>query len=90
VFQAGAERWPMTDALQCTNVRYDARRRFAIARDGDVIFEFTYDAEDRDADPTFDSADLEQSDFFVWAARLWNDPKWKQEVVQNWTANLTA
>jgi hypothetical protein len=90
VFQAGAKQWPMTETFACTNVRYDAKRRFAIARDGDVIFDLRYDAEDRDDDPTFDSADLEQSDFFVWTERLWNNAKWKQEVVQNWTAKVTA
>src|SRR5262249_7471931 len=90
VFQAGAERWPMTEAIQCSDVREAAMRRFAIARDGDVVFELLYDAEDRDDDPTFDTADLEQSDFFVWTARLWNDPKWKQEVLQNWTAESLA
>jgi hypothetical protein len=85
VFQAGAKQLPMSEAFQCRNVRRGGIRRFSIAgEDGRLIWELIYGAVDRDDDPTFDAADLEQNDFFVWTAKLWSDPKWRHDVVQNW------
>jgi hypothetical protein len=84
IFQAGPRRFLMTDDCVCRNVRLGTTRRITITKNGCVAFELTYHAGDRDDDPSFDVADLEQEDFFFFAAKLWNDPKWKQEVVKNW------
>jgi hypothetical protein len=86
VFQAGARQWPLSDEYRCTAWRTGTERRFAISEKEVTVLMLRYDALDRDEDPTFDDADLEQCDFFVWAARLWNDTKWKQEVIGNLSA----
>jgi hypothetical protein len=86
VFQVGEKQLPMTEAFECSNVRAGRTRRFSVTRDGILVLEVTYGAVDRDGDPAFDDAELEQADFFVWATRLWNDAKWKEDVVRNWTA----
>jgi len=86
IFQVGTKQFPMTDAYQCRNVRFDATRKFTISEKECVSFEVTYDAFDRDDDPSFDLADLEQEDFFFFTSRLWSDSKWRQEVVKNWAA----
>ena len=90
VFQVGARKLAMTDAFHCSNVRLDGVRRFSIADREGTVFELTYKAVDRDDDPTFDAAELEATDFFVWTTKLWGDPKWRKEVVQNWTASGAA
>jgi hypothetical protein len=84
VFQAGDKKLPMVEAYQCTNEIVGTKRRFAVSEHGITLVEVTYTAH-RNGDPTFDDADLEQYDFFVYVSRLWNDLKWKQEVVHNWS-----
>lgn len=84
IFQAAGLRIPMTGTYRASNVRVDASRTFMIAENGRKFFELTYKALDRDWDPTFDLGDLEQEDFFVYAARLWSDEKWQLDASRNW------
>jgi len=83
LFQAGAERWPMTDDFVCLDIREGRQRVFSLRRGGGPLFEVHYQARDRDRDPTFDETDLELEDFFVFAARRWRDAKWKQAMAKS-------
>jgi hypothetical protein len=64
IFQAGQLRVPVTGASRASNVRLGDSRKFTIENGGQVAFELSYKARDRDWDPTFDLMDLEQADFF--------------------------
>lgn len=86
ILQAGKLRVPMTGEYRASNVRVGTSRQFTVAKNDRVVFELTYKACDRDEDPSFDLADLEQEDFFFYVSRLWNDEKWKADVVKNWAS----
>jgi hypothetical protein len=87
IFQAGKLRVPMIAEYRASNVRMGTSRKFTVAENDRVAFELIYEASDRDEDPSFDLADLEQEDFFFYVSRLWNDEKWKADVVKNWASS---
>lgn len=37
-------------------------------------------------DPTFDSLDADESDFFGWVERLWKDAELRKDLIRRWTS----
>jgi hypothetical protein len=84
VFQSAQRRLAITDALTCETSASGAVRTFIVRDDKMELFRLTYEGPAGEQDPTFDEIDLEQSDFFVWVARLWNDHSRRQAVIEGW------
>lgn len=87
IFQAGRLRVPITSECRASNVRMGTSRKFTIEENERAVFELTYKALDRDADPASDLTDLELEDFFFYVSRVWNDERWKAEVIRNWASS---
>lgn len=84
MFQFNETRIPMTDAFACTNSLRGKERTFTIREGASELLRLTYDDHWREWDPTFDELDLELSDFFLYVARVWNDPSRRAALIAGW------
>jgi hypothetical protein len=85
VFQAGPNKWTMNRACECESVRHDGARLFTIYQGTNVILQVRYDVAPELNEPTTDSLDFESIDFFYWAAKVWNDSKFKSDLKSAWS-----
>ena len=90
IFQSGLRRIPMASNYRCRDLRFGSMRRFTVETGNETIYTEEYRALDRDNDPAYDLADLQQDDFFYFAASLWNDGDWQREAVQNWAPAVAS
>lgn len=81
VFQAGADRWPLTDGHRFHNRREGSVRFFSIASGNQSVFELRYDVPGERTDPTYDELDRETEDFFYWVTKLSTDPVLRSAIV---------
>jgi len=65
-------------------------RRFTVEEADETVYTEEYRALDRDTDPAYDLADLQQEDFFYFAASLWNDVEWQQEAIRTWAPSTIS
>lgn len=61
------------NSLSAENKLDGSQRVFNLYKEQDLFFQLFYKAKDRFNDPTFDTLDLQEEDFFFWSAYLINN-----------------
>jgi hypothetical protein len=74
----------MDNALQCRNIRHDKKRIFTAEQNGTTVLKVIYDAPLDQDDPATDAFELENADFFWWAARVCRDDGLKASLKNAW------
>lgn len=84
-FQTGKIKIPITDEYICTFRLLKKTFLFQIAKGDKIVFSkkilkpFLLTK----IDITYDDFDFELDNFFYWLYNLWNDVKWRNEVISN-------
>jgi hypothetical protein len=91
VFQAGKKHWSLLSDITIDNTLTDSgqKRVFSVTKCDGRVFELTYPSVVAKGliarDPTFDSFDEEQEDFFLWLSRLSTNDEWKAGLIKRWS-----
>lgn len=80
---ADKQMFTVDSSLSAENKLDGNQRVFNLYKNQDLIFQLSYKAKDRFNDPTFDTLDLQEEDFFFWSAYLINNQQNLSNIFKN-------
>jgi hypothetical protein len=85
IFQSRRDKWSMSGDFRCKNISRDTTRTFTIYKGDDTALKIQYEVSKGILeDPTADTLDVENTDFFYWVARVWNNPTLQTSLRAGW------